>query len=286
MTTPMTGLDHMTVLTRDIARAVDDYTALLGQGVAWRARGDGAETAIFTLANTSIELMAPVGDGTAGARVRAVLDTQGEGLASVCFRVNDVDRMARRLSQLQLQPEPVAEAGSVNLIDGATLRWRRTRAAPAATHEVKLFFLERRDERPASQPTGPALVTGLDHLVISTGDCERAAALYGARLGLDMRLDLTRPDWGVHLMFFRCGDLIVEIAQRLNDATAMPADRLMGLSWRVSDAQATQARLAAAGFDVSEVRPGRKPKTHIFTVRNRTSGVPTLMIQPPPATAG
>jgi catechol 2,3-dioxygenase-like lactoylglutathione lyase family enzyme len=130
MTTPMTGLDHMTVLTRDIARAVDDYTALLGQGVAWRARGDGAETAIFTLANTSIELMAPVGDGTAGARVRAVLDTQGEGLASVCFRVNDVDRMARRLSQLQLQPEPVAEAGSVNLIDGATLRWRRTRAAP------------------------------------------------------------------------------------------------------------------------------------------------------------
>jgi catechol 2,3-dioxygenase-like lactoylglutathione lyase family enzyme len=156
---------------------------------------------------------------------------------------------------------------------------------PAATHEVKLFFLERSDERPASQPTGPALVTGLDHLVISTGDCERAAALYGARLGLDMRLDLTRPDWGVHLMFFRCGDLIVEIAQRLNDATAMPADRLMGLSWRVADAQATQARLAAAGFDVSEVRPGRKPKTHIFTVRNRTSGVPTLMIQLPPVAA-
>ncbi len=126
MTTPMTGLDHMTVLTRDIARAVDDYTAPLAAKAWPGGAGDGAGAAIFTLANTSIELMAPVGDGTAGARVRAVLDTRGEGLASVCFRVNDVDRMARRLSQLQLQPEPVAEAGSVNLIDGATLRWRRT----------------------------------------------------------------------------------------------------------------------------------------------------------------
>lgn len=283
MTTPITGLDHITLLTQDITRAVDDYAALLGQTVAWRARSDGAETAVFTLANTSLELMALAGDGLIGERVRATLDKQGEGLASVCFRVTDADRMFRRLSQLQLQPEPVTDAGSVNLIDGVSLRWRRTRAAPATTHEVKLFFLERTDERPASQPSTQALVTGLDHLVVSTADSERAAALYGARLGLDMRLDLTRPDWGVHLMFFRCGDLIVEIAQRLNDTTAAPADRLMGLSWRVADAHATQARLAAAGFDVSEVRPGRKPKTHIFTVRSRTSGVPTLMIQPPAA---
>ena len=41
-------------------------------------------------------------------------------------------------------------------------------------------------------------------------DPERAAALYGARLGLDMALDRSHPDWG-RLMFFRCGDLIVEV---------------------------------------------------------------------------
>lgn len=283
MSTPITGLDHITLLTSDIARAVADYETLLGHGVAWRARSDGAETAVFTLANTSLELMAPAGEGPIGDRVRAMLDEQGEGLASTCFRVTDADRMFRRLSQLQLQPEPVAGAHSVNTLDGASLHWRRTRAAQAATHGVKLFFLQRADERPLSQPSQPAPVIGLDHLVIATGDAERAAALYGARLGLDMRLDLTRPDWGVHLMFFRCGDLIVEIAQRLGDQAVTPADRFMGLSWRVADAQATRARLADAGFDVSEVRPGRKPKTQIFTVRNRTAGVATLVIQQPAA---
>ena len=42
---------------------------------------------------------------------------------------------------------------------------------------------------------------------------ERAAALYGARLGLDMALDRSHPDWG-RLMFSRCGDLIVEVTHR------------------------------------------------------------------------
>jgi hypothetical protein len=59
-------------------------------------------------------------------------------------------------------------------------------------------------------------------------------------------------------------------------------DRLWGLSWRVADADAAHARLAAAGLDVSEVRAGMKPGTRVFTVRDGTCGVPTLMIEPSP----
>ena len=108
----------------------------------------------------------------------------------------------------------------------------------------------------------------------------RAAALYGARLGLDMRLDRTEPKWGSRLMFFRCGDLIVEIVHDLKDEPSDAPDRLWGLSWRVADADAAHARLKAAGFDVSDVRAGRKPGTRVFTVRDSTLGVPTLMVEP------
>ena len=57
-------------------------------------------------------------------------------------------------------------------------------------------------------------------------------------------------------------------------------DRLWGLSWRVTDIDATRARLMAAGIDVSEVRTGRKPGTRVMTVRSGTCGVPTLLVQP------
>lgn len=282
MTSLITGLDHVTVLVRDLARATTDAAALLGRDPSWRTSADGAATAVFTLANTSFELLSAQGAGAQGENVRAALDERGEGMASACFRVPDIDRVVRRLARLNLAPEAVTETTSIDTATGRSLRWRRSRIPPASAHGVRLFFLERQDERPQSVATGPAAVTGLDHIVVSIRDAERAAALYGARLGLDMRLDLARADWGVRLMFFRCGDLIVELAQRLGESgQGTPGDdSFMGLSWRVADADTARARLAGAGFNVSDVRTGRKPGTRVFTVRDRTSSVATLMIQP------
>ena len=276
----ITGLDHLVLLARDIGAAVQAYETLLAQKVAWRTQGDGVATAIFTLANMSLEIMAPSGDGPTGERVRMRIDGQGEGLASLCFRVDGIDRFQRRLKRLGLAPEDVAQSGSTNASDGASLAWKRTRTAVEATHGTRLFFLEPAGERPRSLAIASAPITGLDHVVISTEQPERAAALYGARLGLDMSLDLSRPDWGARLMFFRCGDLVVEIVHHLNEAAGGKPDNLWGLSWRVADIDATQARMADAGLDGSKVRTGRRPGTRVFTVRTGALGVPTLVIQP------
>jgi catechol 2,3-dioxygenase-like lactoylglutathione lyase family enzyme len=139
-----------------------------------------------------------------------------------------------------------------------------------------LFFLEMAKERPRSVPSADAPIIAMDHVVVSSADPERAAALYGARLGLDMALDRSHPDWG-RLMFFRCGDLIVEVVHR-PDANA-DKDKLWGLSWRVADIEATRTRLASAGLDVSEARTGRKPGTRVLTVRSGTCGIPTLLVE-------
>jgi len=217
-----------------------------------------------------------------GERLRAALDTQGEGLASIAFAVDDIERAHRRLARVGLDPEPIAAAESVDRESGARRRWRRTRASTGATSGVRIFLMQQDTPPPASalRAAEPAAVTGLDHVVIRTPDPERAAALYGARLGLDMRLDRSSPAWGARLMFFRCGDLIVEIAHDLDAGVSAGEDRLWGLSWRVPDAESARGRLHTAGLDVSEVRPGRKAGTRVFTVRDRTCGVPTLVLEP------
>ena len=277
------GLDHVVVLTGDINAASAAYQTLFARMPAWQYSGDGADRVLFTLDNTTLELVAPSGEGANADRIRAVFAAEGEGLASICFRTSDIAKTHRRLDRLALKPEPVAEVGSRDAISGATLTWRRTRAATEVTRGVRLFFLERDKERPRSVPTSAGSITAMDHVVVSTSDPERAAALYGARLGLDMALDRSHPDWG-RLMFFRCGDLIVEVTHRPGKATDTSQDklqdRLRGLCWRVVDIDATHARLAKAGVDVSEVRTGRKPGTRVMTVRSGTCGVPTLLVQP------
>jgi catechol 2,3-dioxygenase-like lactoylglutathione lyase family enzyme len=276
----ITGLDHVVVLVNDIKAGAVAYQSLFARAPAWQSTGEGAERVLFTLDNMTLELMSPSGDGAAAARIRTVLAEQGEGLASICFRASDIAKMHRRLDRLTLKPEPVAEVESRDATTGATLSWKRTRAATSATRGVRLFFLELTAERPLSVRTAAASIAAMDHVVISTSEPESAVALYGARLGLDMALDRSHPEWG-RLMFFRCGDLIVEVVHRPGKDTAADEahDKLWGLSWRVADIDATRARLASAGVDVSDVRTGRKPGTRVLTVRNGTCGIPTLLVE-------
>jgi catechol 2,3-dioxygenase-like lactoylglutathione lyase family enzyme len=274
----ISGLDHVVVLVGDIEAAATTYQTLFARAPAWRNSGDGAERVLFTLDNMTLELMSPHGDDTTANRIRAVLAKQGEGLASLCFRTGDIAKMHRRLDRLTLKPEPVAEVESHDATTGATLSWKRTRAATEATRGIRLFFLELTRERPLSVRTTVASVTAMDHVVIATADPERAAALYGARLGLDMALDRSHPDWG-RLMFFRCGDLIVELVNRPGKDADTKHDKLWGLSWRVADIDATRARLVSSGVDVSDVRTGRKPGTRVLTVRSGSCGIPTLLVE-------
>ena len=274
----ITGLDHVVVLVNDIGAGTMAYQTLFGCAPAWQSAGDGADRVLFTLDNMTLELMSPKGFSTTADRIRAVIAEQGEGLASICFRTADIAKMHRRLDRLSLKPEPISDAESRDAASGATLSWKRSRAATDATRGVRLFFLELTKERPRSVPTADAPITAMDHVVVSTADPERAAALFGARLGLDMALDRSHPDWG-RLMFFRCGDLIVEVVHRPDSKADKTHDKLWGLSWRVADVESTRARLVSAGIDVSEVRTGRKPGTRVLTVRTGTGGIPTLLVE-------
>jgi catechol 2,3-dioxygenase-like lactoylglutathione lyase family enzyme len=280
----ITGLDHVVVLVSNIEAGTAAYQTLFARAPSWQNNGEGAERVLFTLDNMTLELMAPSGEGTAAERIRAVIAEQGEGLASLCFRTNDIAKMHRRLDRLTLKPEPVSDVESVDKASGASLSWKRTRAATSATRGVRMFFLELAKERPLSVRTTAASITAMDHIVVSTSDPERATALYGARLGLDMALDRSHPDWG-RLMFFRCGDLIVEVTHRPGKHPDATRDTLWGMTWRVADIDATRERLVASGVDVSEVRAGRKPGTRVMSVRSSTCKIPTLLLERTPKPA-
>lgn len=108
----ISGLDHVVVLVGDIEAGAAAYQTLFALAPSWRSSGDGAEHVLFTLDNMTLELVAPVGEGATADRVRAAFAEQGEGLASICFRTNDIAKMHRRLERLTLKPEPVGEAAA------------------------------------------------------------------------------------------------------------------------------------------------------------------------------
>jgi catechol 2,3-dioxygenase-like lactoylglutathione lyase family enzyme len=261
----MAGLDHVAIAVRDFGAAVDGYRRLMGREPELESR-DGAERAWFHLANMALEVIAPSGDGAAGDRLRARLDDAGEGLWIAAFQVDDVADAAHLLSRRGLDVEPV---GTVARVRAAGLDFVLTPGRIGA------------QPSPVIGADG-ASVPALDHMVVHTPNPDRALGLYGAKFGLDLRLDRANEQWGARQLFFRCGAMVFEVGASLKAPVTDAPDRFGGLAWRVTDADAAQARIAAAGFDVSEVRSGRKPGTKVFTVRDAPGGAPTLMLMPSP----
>jgi catechol 2,3-dioxygenase-like lactoylglutathione lyase family enzyme len=281
-------LDHVIVAVRDLAAAERCYARLLGRSASWRGEhpGLGTENVLFRTGEAYLELLAPA-EGR-GDWLRQRLDERGEGLLGFALATDDADACAKALAERGLHP-----AGPVNGLgrdteSGAFRKWRNVMLPLEETRGVLIFGIEHRSAPellPEIPPVGApeAAVHGIDHVVVQTADPEATRALYGERLGLRLALDKSFPQWGARLLFFRVGRITVEVAARL-DAAADPTrpDRAWGISWRVGDADAARARMAEAGFDVSEVRSGRRPNTRVFSVRGDPCGVATLVLEPEP----
>lgn len=273
----LTAIDHLVLLCGDIEAGTKAYSALLGREPDWRAASGGAATSLFRVDNTAIELMAPDGDAGVAPRLRDLI-SNGATLTSLAFRTNDIGEAHRLFTRRGLQPDAIQPGESTHLGTDAHRQWRRFRCSDDAMAGIKTFIIQPESESPASD-VDQACVHSLDHVVINTPNPDRAAANYGARLALDLRLDRTAEQWKTRFLFFRTGGLTLEIINRL-DETADPADNdhIWGLTWTVRDIEAAHARLAKAGVETSDVRKGRKPGTHVFTVKAKTLGVPTLFI--------
>jgi catechol 2,3-dioxygenase-like lactoylglutathione lyase family enzyme len=264
----ITGLDHVAVAVRDFDAAVEGYRRLLGVEPELEPR-DGAERAWFHFPNMALELIAAAGEGPAADRVRARLESGDEGMWISAFQVADLAGASKLAARRGLDVDP---AGAVTRVRAAGLDFVLTPGRIGAQ---------------PSRALRAAPVASLDHVVVRTPDPDRALGLYGAKFGMDLRLDRENPQWGARQLFFRVGDSVWEVGASLKHPPSDGPDSYGGLAWRVADPDAAQAEIAAAGFDVSEVRTGRKPGTKVFTVRNAPAGVPTLMLsaepQPEPA---
>jgi len=277
----ISALDHVALAVRDLDAAVEAYRRLLGREPNWIGGDGGARHAWFQLPNMALDVIAPHGKGAFGDTIRAHLDARGEGVWAIAFTTPDIEAAHALLTRRGIPGSAPRSVRSTH-DDGRKRYWTTSTLDAAATGGLNLLLTAPPRDGiawPQSEIAGPGEITRLDHVVVHTPDPERALAVYGAKLGLDLRLDRSNRDWKVRQLFFRCGDSVVEFGAGLDRPVSDAPDRFGGLAWQVADIEAAHARIASAGFDVSDVKTGRKPGTRVFTVRAGVAAAPALVIQ-------
>ncbi|PZQ62263.1 MAG: glyoxalase, partial [Phenylobacterium zucineum] len=248
------GLDHVALVVRDLDAAVSGYARVLGVTPDWIGRGGGVRQAWFQFPNMALDLISPEGEGAFADGVRAHLDTAGEGVWALAFTSDDIAGDAKLMNRRGIpttDPAPVRTKAD----DGSVREWTGAALDPQATGGTRILLMAEAERPwPPATPSGEAPITRLDHVVVMTPNVDRALAVYGAKLGLDLRLDRENPKWNARQLFFRCGDSVIEMAAKIGGPITDEPDRSGGLAWRVDEPHLAQARIAAAGFDVSEVR--------------------------------
>jgi catechol 2,3-dioxygenase-like lactoylglutathione lyase family enzyme len=283
----LTRVDHLVIAVDDLDRATDTYRGLLGLEPSWRGVHPDAGTAntLFRLANTYVELLAPEGDEPFADFLRDHIEQGGEGPLAIAYATKDAAVAVATLRERGIAAPDASSGSGRESTTGAVREWKTSVLPPPATRGIPTIVIEHVTPEDVLQPARPigaidAAVNAVDHVVIMSGSADAAIALYQNALGLRLAFDKTFPERGLRLIFFRLGGLTVECAVPLGEG-ALPADgddKIWGISYRVGDIRAAQARLTAAGFDVSEVRKGHKPGTAVCTVRKETHGVATLVI--------
>jgi catechol 2,3-dioxygenase-like lactoylglutathione lyase family enzyme len=208
------------------------------------------------------------------------LDTDSERYAALLgVAATTLETGARRFQLARGAVELVSgEPGRATVLfvrEGAGDAWP---VEPADYHGLAVAVEAERTIAPRATRADAA--DAIDHVVVFTPSPSRAIAFWRDRLGLRLAFDREFPERKVRLMFFRSGGLTFEFACSLPAADdADGPDRFYGVSYRVPDLAARRDALLAAGFDVSEIRPGNKTGTRVASVRSDTAGVPTLILE-------
>jgi len=220
-------------------------------------------------------------------------------LRGVSIETRDVGAASERYASLLGVAPHVRESGArrfelergvVEIVEGepgrATILFAREGPGDAWPTDpaVHGLLLRVEDAPPATAaPPVPESVEAIDHVVVFTPDPARTIALWRDAIGLRLAFDKEFPERRIRLMFFRSGGLTFEFACPLPvPAEQDGPDRFYGVSYRVRDLAARRTALLAAGFDVSEIRPGNKAGTRVASVRSDTADVPTLLLENAP----
>jgi catechol 2,3-dioxygenase-like lactoylglutathione lyase family enzyme len=288
-------LDHVVIAVRDLEEATRDYEALFGRRASWRGehRAYGTRNTLFRIENTYVELLALSGakakDGRWAGELSRFLDERGEGLYALALGTDDIDATVREVRAQGIEVQDPRAGNGIDQRTYAQREWRNAMVPLKATRGTRVFFIQHTSPPEAlpiagvQSPDG-AFVTRMDHAVVLSADMEASRVLWGDALGARLALDRTFPERATRILFFRLGDITIEISggSRQTEEGLGKPDRLWGVAWGVDDLAATCARLGEEGIETSGPRQGIKPGTRVATVKSQTHGVATLLIEHTP----
>ena len=232
---------------------------------------------LLLISNIYFELLASKGEGAGADFVNDRISNQGEGLAGLVLGADRLDLIRKKILDKGYRIGEISD-GYARDNNGNIRKWQNL-FLPTSLSRGIFSFLIKHTEGKLIMPNNlkNSSVKKLDHVVINTNDPDGFIEVYGNVFDIRLALDQTVEKWGGRMLFFRVNKTTIEVIAKKDEEEVK--DSLWGMAWDVENLEATHKRLDEEGFELTEVKEGRKPNTLVATVKSKTHNIPTLLIQ-------
>lgn len=281
------AIDRIMIAVDDLDSGIENYRALLGRRESEQGHdtGLGIQYARFRLLNSTLELIAKLPGELPGELLcnpftkvlSKRLSVYGEGIMAIGLRSEKLEASRRLLDELAI---PHCEICGDSYLAGEQMLI----SEPEDFGDLGLFMVESSDKlrlsfAKARQDVDPSsLIDDVDHIVLNSADGDSLKRYLAEGLGLSLRLDQSRPEWGARQLFFRVGANILEAMEFLDEKQKAEHDYFWGIAFSVPDLDSCLERLAEDSVVASNSRRGRKAGTKVATVKSKDCGIATLLI--------
>lgn len=279
----LNAIDRVSLAVHNIEVGREAYRLLLGR--------DPSETGVdkvlgvafcrFRLLSSSIELLSPLegheGRSSLFQRATKQLENHGEGIMAITFACQQLNEFNAQLSE---QAVPFEELSAADYLGTA----RMIQLSQEHCLGLGLYVVETEDrlKLPFAQSldrnTPEAVIDDIDHIVLNTCNSDVLKTCFSDQLGLSLRLDQSREEWGVRQLFYRVGSNILEVMEFLSAEQKAKTDYFWGIALAVPRLDACLERLQDNNIVVSKARKGRKKHTRVATLKSHDCGAATLLI--------
>ncbi|MBB6523074.1 VOC family protein [Pseudoteredinibacter isoporae] len=278
----LNAIDRVMLAVQSVESAREAYCEVLGREPS--EEGTDARLGVaycrFRLFSSCIELLSPLdnydGDSPLFKRAQWQLAHHGEGIMAIAFATQQLDDCLAVFEEQKLGVK-VLDA------DGYLKNSRMIQLQEDHCMGLGLLVVETEDRLslPFAKPStesGHGLIDDVDHIVLNTRDSDTLKHCFSEQLGLALRLDQSREEWGVRQLFYRVGANILEVMEFLSEEQKAKADYFWGIALAVPRLDPCLERLRETGIAVSNARKGRKKHTRVATLKSHDCGAATLLI--------
>tara|TARA_Y100001970_G_scaffold281782_1_gene393268 strand:+ start:58 stop:900 length:843 start_codon:yes stop_codon:yes gene_type:complete len=271
----LTRVQNIFLVTKNLEETSRKFSIFFGRKYNFigQSKNLGIDIISFGLHKTNICLISPKHSGIWFEPLNNFLKNKGEGIFGISFSSDNIDSDYNNFAKNKLKLSDKIE-GNFEGDNESQLKFSFFNILDNNIENLNILISNEIDFQ-NNKVYSKNNVSKVNQIVIQTENPEAIKDIFEEKLRIRLALDKTFKEWAGRMLFFRLGGVTLEV---IEGKDIKQNSQYFGIGWHAENYNNCYNSLLKDGFNLSEIRKGRKKGTLVSTLKKPILNIPTILI--------